>query len=123
MNRNITFRKSQSLDSYLADVGKYPLPTPEKELELANRIKQGDEGAREEFINCNLSFVVSVAKQYQNKGLSMQELIEAGNKGLELAAKRFDPQRGFRFISYAVWFIRQSILQVINEHVCNNNEQ
>lgn len=110
MNKKITNRVSQSLDSYLVEVGKHSLQTVEQQTGLAHRIKRGDEEALSELIAGNLRFVVSVAKQYQNRGKSMEELIEAGNKGLALAAKKFDPQRGFKFIAYAVWFIRASIL-------------
>lgn len=110
MKKNITNRISQSLDSYIVEVNKHPLQTVEEQTELAHRIKGGDDEALAQFIAGNLRFVVSVAKQYQNRGKSMEELIEAGNKGLELAAKKFDPQRGFKFIAYAVWFIRASIL-------------
>ena len=110
MNKKITNRVSHSLDSYLVEVNKYPLQTIEEQTELAHRIKGGDEKALAHLITGNLRFVVSVAKQYQNRGRSMEELIEAGNKGLELASKKFDPQRGFKFIAYAVWFIRASIL-------------
>lgn len=110
MNKNITPRSSQSVESFLQEASKQPLLTLDEEVMLAKRIQQGDETARQEFYNSNLRFVVSVAKQYQNRGKSMEELIEAGNKGLELAAKKFDPQRGFKFIAYAVWFIRASIL-------------
>ena len=110
MNKNIKNRVSHSWDSYLVEVNKYPLQTIEEQTELAYRIKEGDEEALAQLITGNLRFVVSVAKQYQHRGKSMEELIEAGNKGLELAAKKFDPQRGFKFIAYAVWFIRASIL-------------
>ena len=110
MNKKITNRISQPLDSYLVEVNKYPLQTVEEQTELAHRIKEGDEEALAQLVSGNLRFVVSVAKQYQNRGKSMEELIEAGNKGLELASKKFDPQRGFKFIAYAVWFIRASIL-------------
>ena len=110
MNKKITNRVRQSLDPYLVEVNKHPLQTVEEQTELAHRIKEGDEEALAQLITGNLRFVVSVAKQYQNRGNSMEELIEAGNKGLELAAKKFDPQRGFKFIAYAVWFIRTSIL-------------
>lgn len=110
MNKKITNRVSQSLDSYLVEIGKHSLQTVEEQTELANRIKRGDEEALSELIAGDLRFVVSVAKQYQNRSKSMEELIEAGNKGLALAAKKFDPQRGFKFIAYAVWFIRASIL-------------
>ena len=110
MNKKITNRVRQSLDSYLVEVHKHPLQTVEEQTELAHRNKEGDEEALAKLITGNLRFVVSVAKLYQNRGKSMEELIEAGNKGLELAAKKFDPQRGFKFIAYAVWFIRTSIL-------------
>ena len=110
IKKNITNRISQSLDSYIVEVNKHPLQTVEEQTELAHRIKEGDEEALAQLITGNLRFVVSVAKQYQNRGRSMEELIEAGNKGLELAAKKYDPQRGFKFIAYAVWFIRASIL-------------
>ena len=110
MKKNITIRKSQSVDSFLQDASKHPLLTIEEEVMLAKRVQQGDEEALAKLITGNLRFVVSVAKQYQNRGKSMEALIEAGNKGLELAAKKFNPQRGFKFIAYAVWFIRASIL-------------
>ena len=110
MNKKITNRVSQSLDSYLVEVNKHPLQTVEEQTELAHRIKEGDKEALAQLITGNLRFIVSVAKQYQNRGKSMEALIEAGNKGLELAAKKFNPQRGFKFIAYAVWFIRASIL-------------
>ena len=110
MNKKITNRVRQSLDPYLVEVNKHPLQTVEEQTELAHRIKEGDEEALAKLITGNLRFVVSVAKQYQHRGKSMEELLEAGNKGLELAAKKFDPQRGFKFIAYAVWFIRTSIL-------------
>lgn len=110
MNKNITNRVSLSLDSYLVEVNKHSLQTVEEQTELAHRIKEGDEEALAQLISGNLRFVVSVAKQYQHRGKSMEELIKAGNKGLELAAKKFDPQRGFKFVAYAVWFIRASIL-------------
>lgn len=110
MNKKITNRVSQSLDSYLVEVNKHPLQTIEEQTELAYRIKEGDEEALAQLVYGNLRFVVSVAKLYQHRGKSMEELIEAGNKGLELAAKKFDPQRGFKFIAYAFWFIRASIL-------------
>ena len=110
MNKKITNCVSLPVESLLKEATEQPLLTVEQEVELANRIKQGDDEALMDLYNCNLRFVVSVAKQYQNRGKSMEELIEAGNKGLELAAKKFDPQRGFKFIAYAVWFIRASIL-------------
>ena len=110
MKKNITNRISQSLDSYIVEVNKHPLQTVEEQTDLAHRIKEGDKEALAQLITGNLRFIVSVAKQYQNRGKSMEALIEAGNKGLELAAKKFNPQRGFKFIAYAVWFIRASIL-------------
>ena len=110
MNKKITNCVSLPVESLLKEATEQPLLTVEQEVELANRIKQGDDEALMDLYNCNLRFVVSVAKQYQDRGKSMEELIEVGNKGLELAAKKFDPQRGFKFIAYAVWFIRASIL-------------
>ena len=121
MNKNITIRKSQSVDSFLQDASKHPLLTIEEEVMLAKRVQQGDEDAMKRLYEANLRFVVSVAKQYQNRGKSMEELIEAGNKGLELAARRFDPQRGFKFIAYAVWFIRASILAFLETSKNNVN--
>lgn len=113
MNKNITNFVSQPVESFIKEASVYPLLTVEQENELVERIKQGDEEAILDLYDCNLSFVVSVAKQYQNRGKSMEELIGAGNKGLELAVRRFDPQRGFKFIAYAVWFIRASILALL----------
>lgn len=110
MNKNITIRNSQSVESLLKEAAKQPLLILEQEVELAHRIKEGDKEALAKLITSNLRFVVSVAKQYQNRGKSLEELIEAGNKGLELAAKKFDPQRGFKFIAYGVWFIRANII-------------
>ena len=110
MNRNITNFVSQPVESFIKEASVYPLLTVEQEHELVERIKQGDEEAILDLYDCNLRFVVSIDKQYQNRGKSMEELIEAGNKGLVLAVRRFDPQRGFKFIAYAVWFIRASIL-------------
>ena len=121
MNKNIKNRVSLSLDSYLVEVNKHPLQTVEEQTELVHRIKEGDEEALAQLISGNLRFVVSVAKQYQHRGKSMEELIEAGNKGLELAAKKFDPQRGFKFIAYAVWFIRASILAFLETSKSNIN--
>ena len=121
MNKNITIRKSHSLDSFLQDASKHPLLTIEEEVMLAKRVQQGDENAMKRLYEANLRFVVSVAKQYQNRGKSMEELIEAGNKGLELAARRLDPQRGFKFIAYAVWFIRASILAFLETSKNNVN--
>lgn len=110
-----TNRESQSLEKYLQEIGKVELLTQEEEIELARRIKKGDQKALEKLTKANLRFVVSVAKQYQNQGLSLGDLINEGNLGLIKAAKRFDETRGFKFISYAVWWIRQSILQALAE--------
>lgn len=107
--------EDRSLDLYLREIGETPLITAEKEVELAKRIKQGDHDALEKLTKANLRFVVSVAKQYQNQGLSLADLINEGNIGLIKAAKRFDETRGFKFISYAVWWIRQAILQALAE--------
>lgn len=115
MDKNITIRNRQSAESILNEVSNQPQLTIEQEVELANKIKQGDEGALQQLTTSNLRFVVSVAKRYQDRGLTLEELIQAGNKGLELAAKKFDPQHGFKFISYAVWYIRTSILATIAE--------
>jgi RNA polymerase primary sigma factor len=115
ISKQITNRESQSLDKYLQEIGKVELLTPDEEVELARRIKQGDQLALEKLTKANLRFVVSVAKQYQNQGLSLGDLINEGNLGLIKAAKRFDETRGFKFISYAVWWIRQSILQALAE--------
>lgn len=116
ITKSITNRESRSLDKYLQEIGKEDLITAEEEVELARRIKQGDQAALEKLTRANLRFVVSVAKQYQNQGLSLPDLINEGNLGLIKAAQRFDETRGFKFISYAVWWIRQSILQAIAEH-------
>jgi RNA polymerase primary sigma factor len=115
ISKQITNRESQSLDKYLQEIGKVDLLTPDEEVELAKRIKEGDQSALEKLTKANLRFVVSVAKQYQNQGLSLGDLINEGNLGLIKAAQRFDETRGFKFISYAVWWIRQSILQALAE--------
>jgi RNA polymerase primary sigma factor len=113
--KSITNRESASLDKYLQEIGKEEMISAEEEVELAQRIKKGDQKALERLTKANLRFVVSVAKQYQNQGLSLPDLINEGNLGLLKAAERFDETRGFKFISYAVWWIRQSILQAISE--------
>ena len=113
INRSITNRESEALDKYLQEIGKEELISPEEEVELAQRIKKGDHDALERLTRANLRFVVSVAKQYQNQGLTLPDLINEGNMGLIKAAEKFDETRGFKFISYAVWWIRQSILQAI----------
>lgn len=115
ITKQVTNRETASLDKYLQEIGKVDLITAEKEVELAQRIKAGDKIALEELTKANLRFVVSVAKQYQNQGLSLPDLINEGNLGLIKAAQRFDETRGFKFISYAVWWIRQSILQALAE--------
>jgi len=115
ITKSITNRESQSLEKYLQEIGKVELITPEEEVQLAIRIKQGDQKALDRLTKANLRFVVSVAKQYQNQGLSLPDLINEGNLGLIKAAQRFDETRGFKFISYAVWWIRQSILQALAE--------
>lgn len=115
ITKSITNRESQSLEKYLQEIGKVDLLTPEEEVELAKRIKENDHVALERLTKANLRFVVSVAKQYQNQGLSLSDLINEGNLGLIKAAQRFDETRGFKFISYAVWWIRQSILQALAE--------
>ncbi len=115
ITKSITNRESQSLEKYLQEIGKVDLITPEEEVLLAIRIKEGDQRALEKLTKANLRFVVSVAKQYQNQGLSLSDLINEGNLGLIKAAQRFDETRGFKFISYAVWWIRQSILQALAE--------
>ncbi len=115
ISKSITNRDSESLDKYLQDIGRVDLLTVEEEVELAQRIKKGDQEALEKLTEANLRFVVSVAKQYQHQGLSLPDLINEGNLGLMKAAKKFDETRGFKFISYAVWWIRQSILQALAE--------
>ena len=115
ITKSITNRESASLDKYLQEIGREELITVEDEVELAQRIKKGDQEALEKLTRANLRFVVSVAKQYQNQGLSLPDLINEGNLGLIKAAEKFDETRGFKFISYAVWWIRQSILQAIAE--------
>ncbi len=115
ITKSITNRESASLDKYLQEIGKEELITVEEEVELAQRIKKGDQIALEKLTKANLRFVVSVAKQYQNQGLTLPDLINEGNLGLIKAAEKFDETRGFKFISYAVWWIRQSILQALAE--------
>ena len=116
ITKQITNRETQSLDKYLLEISKYDLITAEEEVELAARIREGDQNALQRLTKANLRFVISVSKQYQNQGLSLSDLINEGNLGLIKAAQRFDEKRGFKFISYAVWWIRQSILQAIAEH-------
>ena len=116
ITNKITTRESVALDKYLNDIGKISMLTPEEEAEMARRIRTGDQAALHRMTQANLRFVVSVAKQYQNQGLSLSDLINEGNVGLMKAAKRFDETKGFKFISYAVWWIRQSILQAIVEY-------
>lgn len=115
ISKQITNRESQSLDKYLQEIGKVDLITAEVEVELARRIREGDQVALEKLTKANLRFVVSVAKQYQNNGLTLGDLINEGNLGLIKAASRFDEKRGFKFISYAVWWVRQSIMQALAE--------
>ncbi len=115
ITKQVTNRETASLDKYLQEIGKVDLITADEEVELAQRIKAGDERALDKLTKANLRFVVSVAKQYQNQGLTLPDLINEGNLGLIKAAKRFDETRGFKFISYAVWWIRQSILQALAE--------
>ncbi|MBU6331104.1 MAG: hypothetical protein RLZZ335_435 [Bacteroidota bacterium] len=115
ISKQITNRESQSLEKYLQEIGRVDLISPDEEVELAKLIRQGDQKALERLATANLRFVVSVAKQYQNQGLTLGDLINEGNLGLIKAAQRFDETRGFKFISYAVWWIRQSILQALAE--------
>src|SRR5512147_2829028 len=115
ITKQVTNRETASLDKYLQEIGKVDLITAEEEVELARRIKAGDKEALEKLTKANLRFVVSVSKQYQNQGLSLPDLINEGNLGLMKAAQRFDETRGFKFISYAVWWIRQAILQALAE--------
>jgi RNA polymerase primary sigma factor len=115
ISKSITNRESQSIEKYLQEIGKVDLITAEEEVELAKRIKQGEQEALEKLVKANLRFVVSVAKQYQNNSLSLNDLINEGNVGLVKAAQKFDETKGFKFISYAVWWIRQSIMQALAE--------
>ena len=115
ISKSITNRENASLDKYLQEIGREPLITVDEEVELAQRIRQGDRAALDRLTRANLRFVVSVAKQYQNQGLGLSDLINEGNLGLIKAAEKFDETRGFKFISYAVWWIRQSILQALAE--------
>ena len=115
ITKQVTNRESKSLDKYLQDISKIPLITADEEVELAQKIREGDQKALDKLTTANLRFVVSVSKQYQNQGLTLPDLINEGNAGLVKAAKRFDETRGFKFISYAVWWIRQAILQALAE--------
>ncbi len=115
ITKQVTNREDKSLDKYLQDISKIPLITADEEVELAQLIRKGDQAALDKLTTANLRFVVSVAKQYQNQGLKLPDLINEGNAGLVKAAKRFDETRGFKFISYAVWWIRQAILQALAE--------
>ena len=117
ITKQVTNRETASLDKYLQEIGKVDLITAEEEVELARRIKQGDKLALEKLTKANLRFVVSVSKQYQNQGLTLPDLINEGNLGLIKAAQRFDETRGFKFISYAVWWIRQSIIMALAENI------
>lgn len=116
MNPSITLRDTQSVNAYLREIDRYPLLSPDEETELARRIHHGDTVARDKMVNSNLRFVVSVAKQYPTQGMDLMDLISEGNMGLLKAADRFDETRGFKFISYAVWWVRQSIMQAIADH-------
>ena len=115
ITKQVTNRNDSSLDKYLHDISRIPMVSPEEEVELSRRIRSGDADALERLVNANLRFVVSVAKQYQNQGIGLADLINEGNMGLMKAAQRFDETKGFKFISYAVWWIRQAILQAISE--------
>jgi RNA polymerase primary sigma factor len=115
INKSITNRDAESLDKYLMDISRLPMITVDEEIVLAKKIREGNTGSLEKLVSANLRFVVSVAKQYQNQGISLPDLINEGNVGLIKAASRFDETRGFKFISYAVWWIRQSIMQAISE--------
>ena len=112
---SITNREGEALERYLQDIGRVEMISPEEEVELSMRIQRGDQVALARLVKANLRFVVSVAKQYQSKGLALVDIINEGNVGLIKAAQKFDPTRGFKFISYAVWWIRQSILQAITD--------
>ncbi len=116
MSQRITLRATQTVNAYLREIDRYPLLSPDEETELARRIHKGDTEAKEKMVNSNLRFVVSVAKQYPAHGMDLMDLISEGNVGLLKAAERFDETRGFKFISYAVWWIRQSIMQAIADH-------
>ncbi len=116
VNPSITARDSQSVNAYLRDIARYPVLTPEEETELARRIHAGDTAARDKMVKSNLRFVVSVAKQYPTPGLDLMDIISEGNMGLVRAAERYDETRGFKFISYAVWWVRQSIMQAVAEN-------
>jgi RNA polymerase primary sigma factor len=116
ISQSITNRESASLNQYLSDIAKIPMVTPQEEVMLTQKIREGDQAALERLATANLRFVVSVAKQYESSGMTLGDLINEGNLGLVKAAKRFDETKGFKFISYAVWWIRQSILQAIGEH-------
>ena len=115
ITKQVTNRSDSSLDKYLHDISRISMVSPDEEVELSRRIRSGDQEALEKLVNANLRFVVSVAKQYQNQGIGLADLINEGNMGLMKAAMRFDETKGFKFISYAVWWIRQSILQAISE--------
>ncbi len=115
IERQVTNRETVSLDKYLHEISKFKLVTADEEVVLARKIKTGDKNSLEQLVQANLRFVVSVAKQYQNQGINLMDLINEGNLGLIKAATRFDETRGFKFISYGVWWIRQSIMQVLSE--------